>query len=141
MSQNQKDVKAAVSTFRKDTYSLISKVSKFCSPKNVNFEILLCAIYVFSTASEGMLFDIMSKISTRKKHSYSTLPITSSMDIYKIIDFHFPLSYDFSEKTTVVAYDCVKKNTSQHKLDKLQIKNCNSVNVQEIESVLKFVFL
>jgi hypothetical protein len=102
----------AVKDFGISVYEIIDKVVKYCTPKNINFEIMLCSLLVFSDCVEGVLYDIMNNKMTSKNKSYKKLPLQSVEQIYGAITTNIPDTYQYNENTTVFVYDCIKKETS-----------------------------
>ena len=118
----------AVNTFKRVIYERINKVSKFCSPKNVHFEKMLCSLLVLSRSMEGMLYDIISERMEIKKKEYERLPLKSTEQIFAAIETNIQDEYVYNENTTVIIYDSVKEETNFLKLEKEYIKIINKMH-------------
>jgi hypothetical protein len=133
----------AVATFRQDVHDGIAKVAKFCLPKKVNYEILLCSLLNMAKSVEGSLFKVMELIAARKERSYSRLPVRSSLDVYKVIDANFPLPYKFRTSTTIVVLDTVKENRFEFPLSaatKMDLDTINQTHENHIDKMLYYLY-
>jgi hypothetical protein len=117
----------AVSMFQKEIYDLLDSVAKFCRPKDVHFEKLLCSLYLFSKSVEGLLFEIMKKRMSDKQKEYDNLPVTSIDEIYAIINTNIPDEYVYNEKTKVLVMDMDTKDCKLYTLPKEELKNINKI--------------
>lgn len=110
---NPKTRESAVKEFRKAVYARISEVTKFCMPKNVHFEKMLCSLYVLSRCIEGLLYDIVeTRMAEKQKKYYDRMPLQSIEQIYAAIDTNLPDDYVYNQNTTVVVLDSTKKTTT-----------------------------
>jgi len=122
---DQKQRDKAVDEFSHKMYSAIMSVSKFCSPKPVKYEVLLCSLFILSKNIEGMLYDIMQKYTRDREKEYAKMPLKTVTEVYAAIETNIKSEYKFTEKTSVVAFDCVKRKTFvfKPKPDQLDIIN------------------
>lgn len=118
---------SAISIFQKSTYDLLDSVAKFCRPKDVHFEKLLCSLYLFSKSVEGLLFEIMKNRMAQKQKEYDNLPVNSIDEIYAIINTNIPDEYIYTEKTKVLIMDMQKKESKLFTLPKEEIDNINRI--------------
>jgi hypothetical protein len=115
----------AVKEFRNDVYERINKVSKFCKPKSVNFEIMLCALLILARCTEGILYDIIESRIVDKNKEYDKLPLKSTEQIYAGIEVNIPDKYIYNKNTKVIIFDCVKKDSKIFIPEKVDIDNIN----------------
>lgn len=124
---NNDDRKDAVNRFTNDIFETIQEVAKFCRPKNLHYEKMLCSLYMLGDCCEGILFDAIDKHMKRKQKQYAKMPVTSIEQIFGIIDINFEDDYVFdSDKTEIVVYDCIKKKTTNLYLDEDMSSMLNS---------------
>jgi len=105
-----KNVENAVKKFKRHVYSVLSEISSYCRPKNVDFDKLLCSLYVFSNCSEGILYDRIEIKNKSKDFEYSQLELNTPEKIYGAFEVNLKSEYVFNEKSKVYVLDCVNKN-------------------------------
>ena len=105
-----KNVENAVKKFKRHVYSVLSEISSYCRPKNVDFDKLLCSLYVFSNCSEGILYDRIEIKNKSKDFEYSQLELNTPEKIYGAFEVNLKSEYVFNEKSKVYVFDCVNKN-------------------------------
>ena len=105
-----KNVENAVKKFKRHVYSVLSEISSYCRPKNVDFDKLLCSLYVFSNCSEGILYDRIEIKNKSKDFEYSQLELITPEKIYGAFEVNLKSEYVFNEKSKVYVFDCVNKN-------------------------------
>jgi hypothetical protein len=123
MSKNESESRAAVAAFRAQAHTVISKVAKYCAPKNVNFEVLLCSMLAFSNASESILHNVIAKTVKRKDGEYAKMPVKTTDGIFEVIDSNFPCEYEFNENTVVYFFDSKRKHSFSYQPDLAALKN------------------
>lgn len=126
MSEETKE--KAVSIFRKTVYESINKVSKFCVPKNINFEKFLCALLVLAENIEGILYDIITARMNVKQKEYNKMPLKNLDEIYAAIDINIKDNYVYNENTVFYIVDMVNEKNDLFKLPKEEIQNINELN-------------
>lgn len=92
----------AVRQFINDTHVALSEVSQFCQPKGVNYELLLCSMFLYARGISGIFYDVMSAKMTRKNNQRAKLPVQSVSDIIDAIETNFPDDYMFTKDTTIL---------------------------------------
>jgi hypothetical protein len=122
--------------FKNDILNAIQKIAKYCNPKNVNYEVLLCSLLIMARCSEGILYTIIKNRMKQKTEDYKKLPLQSVEQIYAAIEVNVQTNYKFNEDTTVIVMDCMNKKLSSFKLDDEQINEIN-----DIHSLSKGTFL
>ena len=123
MSKHYKN--QAVQTFTKEVYDVINKVSKFCQPKNIKFELMLCSLLLLARSTEGILYDIIHNRIRDKNKQYDNLPLKSIEQIYAGIEVNLKDKYVFNENTTVIIFDSIKKKSNIFKPTTTDIININ----------------
>jgi hypothetical protein len=118
----------AVVQFKTMVNTRIDEVSKFCYPKKLNYEKLLCSLCVFATNMEGIYYDMLDDDVTEKEKEYEKMPLKSIEHMYAGIDSNIPTKYVYNSKTTVFMMNSVKKETSVFTLDKDDIELINKTH-------------
>ena len=118
----------AIQIFRRGIYESIEKVSKFCIPKNVHYEKLLCSLLVFARCMEGYLYKIMNHRMKEKQEEYDQMSVSSVEEIYGIISTNLPDEYVYNENTKVLFIDNVNKECNLvESIQKEEIDNINEL--------------
>ena len=91
----------AVTDFRRRLFGRVDSVVKFCRPKKVDFEKLLCGVLVLAKCIEGILYDVTLTQMTEKTLEYNRLPLCSTEQIYGAIEANFQDEFVYDEETTV----------------------------------------
>jgi hypoxanthine phosphoribosyltransferase len=117
-----------VSKFRADVNSAIFSVSKFCSPRNIHYEKMLCALYNFSNCAEGMMYKFMKKSLKQKDSEYKNIKISDINEIVNILDVNLEEKYVYNQKTNIVVIDNINESRESFSLDKKMIEKLNKQN-------------
>jgi hypothetical protein len=124
----QKDTRLeAIRRFRHSIYDSLGKISKFCRPKDVHYEKLLCSLLVFSKCLEGKLFEIMNEVVYKKKKEYDRLPLQTVEQMFGVISVNIPCEYKYNKNTKILLIDNVKKECNMFKLPEDEIDNLNNI--------------
>ena len=99
----------AIMEFRRDVLTCVDSVVKFCRPKKLNYEKLLCAVLVLAKCIEGVLYDITETQMTEKRLEYDRLPLCSTEQIYGAIEANFDDGFVYDEETTIFVMDAHKE--------------------------------
>ena len=118
----------AILEFKKSVYASIDKIAKFCKPKDINFEKMLCSLLLFAKSVEGVLYNVIENRMVEKYKEYDELEFESIEEIYGIIETKMPDEYIFNEKSQIMVIDNVEKNNKLLSLDEEQIKNINELD-------------
>ena len=113
--------------FRQKIYKAIEKVSKFCNPKNVKYEKLLCSLILLTKNIEGILYDIIDSRMEEKKVEYSKMPLQNIEQIYAAIDVNISDNYVYNENTVFIIMDCIKENFQIFEIPEDEINNINKM--------------
>jgi hypothetical protein len=98
----------ALSYFKLAIYEVIDSVVKYCKPKDIHFEKMLCSLFCLSKCSEGVLYDAMFIRTIQKEKMYSKIPLKSPEELFTVIDINIEDDYTFNERTNIIAIDCTK---------------------------------
>jgi hypothetical protein len=120
---------SALSLFRNTLYDTLNKVSKFCIPKNLHFEKLLCSLYVLGKNIEGILFEIIEARMVVKHKEYDKMLLSTTEQIFATINANIQDDYDYNENTQILIIDNVLKKNDIFKLPKDEIDNINELNI------------
>lgn len=115
----------AVGYFKQSIYERIDTVSRFCRPKNLNFERMLCSLLCLSKAIEGVLFEEMNKKMVKKEKMYTKVPLQTPEEIMAVIDINISDQYEFNQRTTIMVIDCVQESCYTLELTDEEIEEIN----------------
>jgi hypothetical protein len=119
---------SAVKKFRADVLDAIMSVSKFFTPSDLKYELMLCSLYSLSNCIEGLLYKYIEKRVEKKEKLYEKIIPKSNIEILNIVDANFEDKvYKYSEKTILNIFDAVKKCRKVLKLTQSQAKKMNSL--------------
>jgi hypothetical protein len=104
--------KEATKTFSEMLHQTIDKVAKFCKPKPIDYEKMLCSMYVFADSIEGIYYEAMEERMEEKNKLYEKLPLKSVQHIYAAIDVNIPTKYTYTDKTTVFLMNSINDTTA-----------------------------
>jgi len=116
----------AVGYFRQSILERIDSIAKYCQPKNINYEKMLCGLLCLAKCTEGILYEAMEKRMRKKRESYKKIPLGTPEEIFTAVDFNIPDDYELSEKTSVIVIDNIKKSCYPVELSNEQKKEINS---------------
>ena len=124
--QNKTTRSKALEYFRISIYERLDSIAKFCRPKNLNFEKLLCSLLCLGKCIQGILFDTMEYLWSRREKRYSKLPLKNINQIYTAVEINIKDTYKFNENTTIKVFDCMAEETSFFSLDENETQEINS---------------
>jgi hypothetical protein len=119
------DEEKGVTEFRRDVNAAIMSVSKFCSPRNVHYERMFCALLNFAECANGRFYEIMEKKMEKKRREYKELPLATGLDILQVLNANLEDGYEYNENTTVVLIDVENETTAEVTLDENAIELLN----------------
>lgn len=114
-----------VKKFKTMILEAIDDISRYCFPRNINFELLLCALYEFSDASEGILYDFMERIMKKKQKEYEKMQIQDVKDIYQVLENNINSPFIFDKNTIIYSFNCIHKKSSMFNLRTNEIEELN----------------
>ena len=94
----------AIKYFRQGIYERINCVAKYCNPKNIHFEKMLCSLLCLSKNMEGILYDVITSRMKDKEREYSKMPLQTIEQIYGAIEANIPDKYIYNPKCRAVKY-------------------------------------
>lgn len=115
----------AISTFGKLLFDRLNEVSQFCVPKGLNIEVLLCSLILLARDMEGVMYEFMQVRMKEKENEYKKLPVSSTEQIYAVIETNIPTTYMYSEETKIAVIDSVKGSYSVVHLTEDQAEEMN----------------
>lgn len=122
--------KNSVVTFKNMIHNDINKVIKFCRPKKINYEKMLCSMFIFATNIEGVLNEIMTIRMKEKQKEYNKLPLTSIEQIFNVIETNIPSKFKFNKQTKIVIFNLIQKNS-----EILVLNNKDIININETDTL------
>lgn len=114
-----------VRAFQQDFETVVHKLVAFCQFK-VNYEALMCSAYIFGDYYGAEIHRRMAKIITKQRKEYESLPVRTPDEIYAIIDYHFPLEFEWTVDHTLVVYDFETQSQSQYAFNETQCEYLNN---------------
>jgi len=127
--------KKSVNNFKKDVLNSIDEVSKFCNPKHINYEVMLCSLYVLSTCLEGIFFKLTEKIVSKSNEQYKNIPFESITDIYCILEQNIPNENTLTNESKIIVLDSDKEMSDIFELNEMDKKNIDNAN--NVHALLK----
>ena len=124
--ENTKD--GAVKIFREEVYNSIATVSKFCRPKNVNFEVMLGSLFLLAKNIEGIYFAISHEIEETKKKIYDNLMVSSTEQIFAMLEVIFQDDFQFKNDTEIIIFDSIEETTNKFRLNDTQTEHINNIS-------------
>ena len=117
----------AIDKFRLSVIDVIDRVSKFCSPKKVHYERMLCSLYSFADCANGYLYKIVGEQVKEKQKLYDTLPISSVFEIVNILNVNLQDTYIYNKKSKIVILDAMNKTRSEMSLSSEELEMVNGL--------------
>ena len=121
------NVPNVVKDFQNHIYHLLSSISKFGIPKNLDYESLLCSILNFANCIEGAIYNLSEKQYQKKMDEEEKLSIKTPMGIYAILEVNFPHPYVFSKESVVYIFN---KPTNQ----KIRMENLTDEMIEMLNN-------
>lgn len=94
----------------------IQKLVKFCLPKKVKYERMLCSLYLFSKGTEGILFSIINNQMIEKQKHIDNMSVSSVVDIFNIIDSTIVTPYCYTNTTTVSVINSITTSSISYRI-------------------------
>jgi hypothetical protein len=117
----------ATRVFTNMLHSSINKVAKFCNPKGIDYEKMLCSLLIFSRNMEGILHSAISERMADKKQQYEKLHVQSTEQIYTVIEVNIPDEYIFNPNTTILVMDSTQNSTDIMDLTDKETEEINNI--------------
>ncbi len=119
--------KHAIDYFKVSTFEYIDSVVKFCKPKNIHFERMLCSLLCLGREIEGILYSKTEKRMREKIENYNNVPLQTPEEVCAVIDINIPDEYVFNTNTTIMAFDAINEKCVPFCLTKDEINDINNV--------------
>ena len=117
----------AITEFGRSIFDILNTITKFCRPKDLHFEKLLCSLLILAKNIEGMLFELMEGKNMKKKNDYSQLPLQTIEEMYAAITVNIPDNYVYNKNTQVLLMDSVNQSCQLFKIPPEEINNVNDL--------------
>ena len=114
--------------FQRAVGERINFVVKFCRTHTVKFEVMLCGLLVLARGIEGILYDVVFALTSKKEREYAKLPLKSVEQIYAAVEANVEDEYVYSKDTSVIILDSVKGKTELHQLDEKSSEIVNNLH-------------
>ena len=128
--------KSAIKYFQQSLHTRINYVAKYCNPKNIHYEKMLCSLFCFTKNIEGILFDVINTRMKQKLTEYDKIPLQSIDQIYGAIESNISDQYVFNKNTTVFVFDCISESCNR-----LQLSNDTYTELNNIHPISRGSFL
>jgi hypothetical protein len=119
---------SAIGYFRRSVFERINCVSKYCNPKNIHFEKMLCSLLCLSKNIEGIMYDVIETRMKEKQAEYDKMHLQSIEQIYGAIEANIPTKYKFNKDTTVFVMNSITQSCSRMKLTPEICKEVNDIH-------------
>ena len=116
---------SAVKAFEIEVYEAIDKHTKFCKLEGVKFEKMLCGLYCFTQAAEGIMCAHIETRMLGKEMEYSLMPLGTIPQMQNAISANIPDYYEYTPATEIFVFD------SEHSISRkltLSQSQCDAVN-------------
>jgi hypothetical protein len=120
--------KNSIKEFKRDINKVIDKVSKFCNPKNIHYEKLLCSLLVLGKNIEGVLYDVISTRTIQKEKEYNKMLLKSIEQIYAAVETNIEDEYIYNQNTTIVILDSVQEKYILYKIPENKLEEINQTH-------------
>ena len=137
---NPKTRGKALKYFQKSVYACIDSITKYCRPKEVHFEKMLCSLYCLSKKIEGVLYSTDVSRNYKKQKQYRKMPVKNIEEIYSILDVNIPLEYKFNEDTVITVIDANNETCNVFELNSKDISTLNSEDIEERGDILYDIY-
>ena len=133
---NTKSRPNAIGYFRRSVFERINCVSKYCNPKDIHFEKMLCSLLCLSKNIEGIMYDVIESRMKEKQCEYDKMHLQTIEQIYGAIEANIVNKYKFNKNTVVFVMNCVTESCSRLKLTPEICKQVNNIHQLEKGSFL-----
>jgi len=119
---------SAIVDFQRLITTRINKVVRFCKPKRVHHEKLLCSLIVLATCMEGVFYEAVTRRMCDKEAEYTQLDVKCTDHVYGAVAGNLRDSYTYSDKTKVFVFDTVRQETGMLFIDQAQATAANEIH-------------
>ena len=117
----------AINNFKDRIFNSLKDIAKFCYPKDINFEKLICGLIAFAQSSEHILYKALSKKIDEMKDGYSQLD-TDMEEISGILEVNIPSHYEFNKNSKIFVWDYSTKSRDKFVLNNTLIEKINKIH-------------
>ena len=103
--QDEQSREKAVTTFGRQVFETVRTVAEYCTLSKVDFDMMICALFVFQDHLEAQLKSMQEKLLAQKEREYASMRLTSPEHMFGVVDVNFPEVTEFTEDTTVRVFD------------------------------------
>lgn len=119
----------ALTVFSNDVYGCIQEIAKFCVPKKLNLEIMLCSLLLLGRNLEGAFYDRVTARMRVKEKAYKKLYLNSVEQIYGVIEANITSPYVYSDTSTVMVINAHDETPLyKHKITQEQAQELNKLH-------------
>ena len=119
---------SAVTEFTANVRDRLNEVGEYCNPRDLNYEKLLCSMYLFSSCVEGVYYRESEKRLKVRANDQARLPISSVEHIYASIDTNLPTEYTYTKDSIIVVLDAVEETSSIISLNQSHVDSINKTH-------------
>ena len=117
----------AVEIFKNTLKGAITSIAKFCLPKGIRYELMLCSLYSVADGVEGIMYKNIEKRVAKKNKMYQNVIPKSAVEISKIVDANIEDPYVYTPNTVIVVYDGHEKCRREIKISAKQVDIINKM--------------
>jgi hypothetical protein len=118
----------ALKTFQQQVTARIEEVASYCLLEDLNFEVLLCSLYVLSENMEGVLHDAVTARMKEKSREYRKMPLQSTLEIYGAIEANIPDKYEYNDETICCIVDSTNEVCDIFKINDEDLDEVNNTH-------------
>lgn len=131
--------------FQREVFEMVSKIAKFCSLKQVNYERLLCSLYAFQEQLETQLYFRMDKLLKQKNKEYKKMPVKNIKQMLFILQYnlrHVDKHSKITDQTNIYLWDQDRKVGELYQLNEEYAKLINkSASLKKGETIYNILQL
>lgn len=107
----EEDKVTIINRFKDQLFTVMDKVSTKSLLRNLRYEDLYLSLIDLSECMEGIMYEQHNACMTRKAKEYSKLNITSSMDLYGLVEGYITHDYTFKLNDYIVVCDTINERS------------------------------
>jgi len=119
---------SALKTFSEELQKKIASVTNFCLIRNLNYEKILCSLYIFARNLEGVLFKQIQIKMNQKSQEYKKMFLKNTQQIYAAIECNLVDTYIYNQNTSVLIINNINRDSTIFKLQENEIPNINKLH-------------
>ena len=99
--------------FKMEFLKIVDKLASFCNIKNLNYERLLCSIYVFSECCEGLLYNSVREKIQESEDSYTNLKLRTPEQMYACLEINLPSKKTYTKSSKFLILDTIHNDRAE----------------------------